>query len=87
MTTIGLTDGGRLVLHGFSAPDAQRGAVQRVDASGRVLWTVRPPEGEGQDAFVALRLTGDVVIADSFQGLSVRIDLKTGEARSSGFVK
>ncbi len=87
MTRIDLPDGGRLVLHDFTAADAERGAIVRLDSAGRRLWIACPPKGEGQDAFVALRIECDEVVADSFQGLSLRLDLKTGTVRGGAFVK
>lgn len=87
MTQILLPDGDRIVLHGLSAPDGERGAVARLHATGRRRWIARPPEGEGQDAFVALRLEDGVLVADSFQGQSFTLDLTTGAVRASGFLK
>ena len=84
MTTIDLTDGDRLILHGLSAPEGERGAIERL---GRLRWIAHPPRGEGQDAFVAIRLEDGVLLADSFQGLRFRIDLKTGAVTADAFVK
>ncbi|WGM30538.1 hypothetical protein [Brevundimonas sp. NIBR11] len=87
MTRIDLPGGDRLILHGLSAPEAERGTVARLHSSGRRRWIAHPPKGEGQDAFVALRVEDGVAIADSFQGMSFRIDLDTGAIRPSAFVK
>ena len=87
MTTIELPGGDRLILHGLSAPEGERGAVVRLHSTGRRRWVVHPPKGEGQDAFVAMRLEDGVLLADSFQGLSFRIDLVTGTVRAGGFLK
>lgn len=87
MTTIDLPDGDRLILHGLTAPEAERGAIVRLHSTGRRRWIAHPPKGEGQDAFVAMRVEGDVVIADTFQGLSLRLDLKTGVVLGGAFVK
>jgi hypothetical protein len=54
---------------------------------GRRLWIVRPPESDGQDAFVSMDLLDDALIADTWQGLRTRIDLETGAIRGSAFVK
>ncbi len=80
MTQIELTDGDRLILHGLSAPETERGAIVR-------LHSTHPPRGEGQDAFVAMRLEDGALHADSFQGLSFRIDLKTGVVSAGAFLK
>lgn len=87
MTQIDLSDGDRLILHGLSAPEGERGAIVRLHSTGRPRWIAHPPKGEGQDAFVALRVEGDAVVADSFQGLSLRLDLKTGAVLGGAFVK
>ena len=86
MTTIELPDGDRLVLHGLSAPEDERGAIVRLYSTGRRRWIAHPPKGEGQDAFVAMRLDG-VLLADSFQGLRFRVDLDTGAVQASAFLK
>lgn len=87
MTSIDLPAGDRLILHGLSAPVGERGAIERVVATGRGLWITHPPQGDAQDAFVAMRLEDGVLIADSFQGLRMRIDLDTGAVRPDTFLK
>lgn len=86
MITIDLADGDRLVLHGLNAPPGERGAVERVTRSGRV-WIARPPDTGAQDAFVALRLEDGAVRVESFQGLTVRLELETGALLGQAFVK
>ena len=87
MTQILLPDGDRVILHGLSAPTGERGAIVRLHSSGRLRWIARPPEGEGQDAFVAVRLENGGLSADSFQGVRFRIDLMTGAVQADAFVK
>lgn len=87
MTGIELPGGDRLILHGLSAPEAERGAVVRLHSTGRRRWIAHPPKGDGQDAFVAMRLVDGVLLADSFQGLRFRIDLDTGAVRANAFLK
>lgn len=87
MTAIDLPGGDRLILHGLSAPEDERGAIARLDGAGRPRWTARPPKGEGQDAFVAMRLEDGLLYADSFQGLRIQIDLATGAVTPRAFVK
>lgn len=87
MTQIDLPDGDRLILHGLTAPEAERGAIVRLHSTGRSRWIAHPPKGEGQDAFIAMRVEGDAVVADSFQGLSLRLELKTGAMLGGAFVK
>lgn len=86
MTAIDLPGGDRLILHGLSAPEGERGVIVRL-CGGRPVWTARPPEGAGQDAFVAMRLEDGRLIADSFQGLRIQIDLATGAVTPRAFVK
>ena len=86
MTILDLPDGGRLILHGLNAPPTERGAVERVSPAGRV-WIARPPETGAQDAFVAMRVHDGAVVVESFQGLSLRLDLKTGVVLGQAFVK
>lgn len=87
MTRILLSDGDRLVLHGLNAPEGERGAIVRLRESGRRRWIARPPAGPGQDTFVAMRLEDGALLADSFQGLRYRLDLKTGAITAEAFVK
>lgn len=87
MKQILLPDGDRLILHGLGAAPAERGAVVRLHETGRRRWIARPPEGQAQDAFVALRLEDGLLLADSFQGLRFRIDLTTGAVAADAFVK
>ena len=87
MSQIALPGGDRLILHDLSAPPAERGAIVRLHSTGRRRWIAHPSKGEGQDAFVAMRLEDGVVLADSFQGLSFRIDLKTGAVSAGVFLK
>ena len=87
MTSIELPGGDRLILHGLSALEAERGAVVRLHSTGRRRWIAHPPKGDGQDAFLAMRLVDGVLLADSFQGLSFRIDLETGTVRANAFLK
>lgn len=87
MTQIDLPDGDMLILHGLNAPEAERGGIARLDAAGRRLWIARLPESGAQNAFIAMRIEDGAVIADSFQGFSVRLDLSTGAVLAQSFVK
>lgn len=86
MTILDLSDDDRLILHGLNAPPTERGAVERVSPTGRV-WIARPPETGAQDAFVAMRIQDGALVVESFQGLSLRLDLKTGAILGQAFVK
>lgn len=84
---IGLPGGDQLVLYAFSANAADRGTIVRLHPNRRRRWTVKPPGTDGPDAFVSLDHDATGVIADTWQGLRVRIDVDTGAILESGFVK
>jgi hypothetical protein len=83
---IDLPGGDRLALYAFSAGAADRGTIVRLNHQRR-LWTASPPDNAAPDAFVSLGYEGSVVIADTWQGLRVRIDPDTGAILDSTFVK
>lgn len=57
----------------------------RASANGEV-WRARPP-GVGSDAWTEARIVGDAVIAVSWSGFEVRLDLATGKEQSRRFMK
>lgn len=81
-----LPGGDRLVLYAFSADPSDRGTIVRLHR-GRRLWTANPPEGAAPDAFVSLDHDASALVADTWQGLRVRIDPDTGAILDSAFVK
>jgi outer membrane protein assembly factor BamB len=58
----------------------------RVTPDGDEVWRPRPP-GSGPDAWVQARIEGDEVVAYSWSGFVVRLDLATGTERNREFVK
>jgi len=59
----------------------------RMAPSGKVLWRAEPPETSADDAYVECRWQGDALVANSWSGYLVEIDLATGKPSSSQFVK
>jgi hypothetical protein len=64
---------------------ATRVTRRREDSS--VIWTALPPDGEPQDAWVAVRVEGSRVIANSWSCYLVILDLDTGEEIKRTFTK
>lgn len=87
MTILDLPGGDRLILHALSAPAGERGAIERVTATGRRVWITHPPRGDAQDAFVTMRIADPDIVAGTFQGLRIRIDPDTGQAIADAFLK
>lgn len=84
---IDLPSGDQLVLYAFSANAADRGTIVRLRPNRRRRWTAKPPESDAPDAFVSLAYDATGVMADTWQGLRVRLDLDTGAILDSAFVK
>jgi hypothetical protein len=62
-------------------------SITRRKGDGSSLWTVLPPEGSRQDAWVAVRIDGPRVIASSWSGYLVHLDLDTGGEIVRAFTK
>jgi hypothetical protein len=58
--------------------------VERADGSDG--WNAYPPEGD-QDAWVAVRLDRDTVLASSYSGWLIRLDPKSGRELERHFTK
>ena len=61
--------------------------VRRRRVDGTVIWTALPPDGEPQDAWVAVRVDGSRVIANSWSCYLVILNLDTGEEIKRTFTK
>ena len=85
--SIDLPGADQLVLYGFSAPEDVRGAIVRLHPTQRRRWTARPPAGDAPDAFVSMTLQAGAIVADTWQGQRVHIDMETGAILGSAFVK
>ena len=57
--------------------DGYFSALTVVRADGSQGWRAYPPEG-AEDAWVAARIDGDTVLANSFSGWLVRLDSRSG---------
>lgn len=53
-------------------------SITRRRRDGSSVWTVLPPEGSQQDSWVAVRLEGPQVVANSWPCFLVHLDLETG---------
>lgn len=62
-------------------------SITRRRSDGSSLWAVLAPEGSRQDAWVAVRLEGPRVIANSWSCYLVHLDLDTGEEIVRTFTK
>lgn len=58
--------------------------AQRADGSEH--WSAFPPEGD-RDAWVAVRVEGDAVLANSYSGWLVRLDAGSGRELKRTFTK
>ena len=70
-------------------PETDDGYISAVlcrGADGTVAWQARPPEGEG-DAWVAVALEEDTVVATSWSSWRVRYDAVSGLEKSRDFTK
>ena len=74
---LALTDDGL----GYAASITRRGS------DGSVRWTAIPPKVEPQDAWTVVRLEGPCVIANSWSGYLVQLDLDTGDEIARTFTK
>ena len=76
--------GDRLLLEPSNDGYCKALVVERTDGSQG--WTAHPPEGD-EDAWVAVRLDGDTVLANSFTGWLVRLDARSGRELERNFTK
>jgi len=78
---------GAIVLLDYMAGPKNFANLLRVREDGTVAWRVDPPDASGNDAFVEFRWDLDELIANSWSGYLVRIDLETGSIKDRAFVK
>lgn len=62
-------------------------SITRRGSDGSVRWTAIPPEGKPRDTWSAVRLEGGRVIANSWSGYLVQLDLETGSEIARTFTK
>lgn len=62
-------------------------SITRRRRDGSSVWTVLPPEGSQQDSWVAVRLEGSKVAANSWSCYLVHLDLDTGGELIRAFTK
>jgi len=62
-------------------------SITRRGSDGSVRWTAIPPKAEPQDAWTVVRLKGPRVIANTWSGYLVQLDLETGDEIARTFTK
>jgi hypothetical protein len=62
-------------------------SITRRRRDGSAAWTALPPRGDPQDAWTAVRVDGQQVVADSWSCFEVRLDLDTGKEINRQFTK
>jgi hypothetical protein len=62
-------------------------SITRRGSDDSVRWTAIPPKVEPQDAWTVVRLEGPRVIANSWSGYLVQLDLETGDEIARTFTK
>lgn len=53
--------------------------IVRRDVADALVWRADLPPGPGRECFVAMRRVGDAVLATTYQGVDVLLDMATGE--------
>ena len=56
-----------------------------IDQNGEKVWIAKLPNGP--DVFVAIRLASGGILANTYNGLSILIDIRTGRELKKSFVK
>jgi hypothetical protein len=62
-------------------------SITRRRSDGSAAWAALPPRGEQQDAWTAVQLDGQQVIANSWSSFEVHLDLSTGKEIAREFTK
>ena len=62
-------------------------SITRRRSDGSVRWAAIPPKVEPQDAWTAVRLEGPRLIANSWSGYLVQLNLETGDEIARTFTK
>jgi hypothetical protein len=62
-------------------------SITRRRRDGSAAWTALPPGGDLQDAWTAVRVDGQQVVANSWSCFEVRLDLDTGKEITRQFTK
>jgi hypothetical protein len=66
--------------------DGYASNLVRRDDDGTLCWQLIPPEG-ATDAWVEMRVDGDILVATSWSGWSIRYDINSGRERGRTFTK
>jgi hypothetical protein len=62
-------------------------SITRRRLDGTAAWTALPPRGDVQDAWTAVQVNGNEVVANSWSCFQVRLDLDTGREIARQFTK
>jgi hypothetical protein len=87
--TIALSDGKRRILL-FDSPAGNTGRLENlvcVDHEGGLFWTAQLPRDTLPDAFLSVRMEGEVIIANTWSSFAVTIDPTTGRTLGCAFTK
>jgi len=85
----GLPGGSRAIvlLDYTSGPDGPFANLLCVACDGELVWRAELPSGSSTEAYVSFDLTGDALLANSWTGHRVQLDIATGRMIQSAFTK
>jgi hypothetical protein len=88
-TSLNLPNGGdRVVVFAWETISGQkRENLVCLDVDGHIKWTAKLPTNDPTDCFVAVRMDGDLVLANSFSCYAVWLDAATGRTIRAQFTK
>lgn len=66
---------------------AYMASIRRERTDGSTVWTASPPNGESQDAWTAVRLDGQHLVANSWSGYLVELNVESGQEVTRTFTK
>lgn len=70
---------GRILIERWTLCDEPRLCnITRRDGEGRLIWRAALPDSPGRECFIAMRRVGDAVLATTYQGVEVLLDMATG---------
>jgi hypothetical protein len=79
--------GGRVVVFDRETISGQRENLACFDVDGHTKWTAKLPTSDPTDCFIAVRMDGDLVLANSFSCYTVWLDAATGRTIRAQFTK
>jgi outer membrane protein assembly factor BamB len=83
-----LPDGARVVVYDWLGCSAPVENLVCLNSDGTIRWRAKLPENAGpSDCFVAVRMDGDLLLANTWSCYAVWLDPKTGETLRQSFTK